>query len=476
MTSDIEVSNHILVDGLIDGVNITKLADDAIYVDGMNQSITGNVSFENLHVASNIFTTTLNNKNITKIVEDALMLIGDQEIKGNQQIGNLTVLGDVELQKYLNGFNFTDEVVLLNKEAILKSEKSFTNTLKVDNLNIAEFVNNLNLTDIAANSLYVNKDSTVSGNITFLKDLLINGNLFVEGLIDGINLTELIENAFLKDSNENISSSIYFDDVVFTDVVRSSDLFDGVNLEAFERNVIYKCYGPNRFINSTILFDNVVINDSSVLQNLNTTSNINNIDLKNFKRDVVTISGNHTIAGTKTIDGNLLVQDLEATFLNGFSFPSDFVILHENETIFALKVFQDNVSVDSDLNMKDAKTINEKDLSEFYKKIVTKNRNHNITTPIQFLNVTNFHKNLDAKSINSVQVSSEKLLLRSYNQNITGVKNFTSVYAEGDIVSNNHINGHDLSKLENEIVLSGRVNQIDGLKTIVGDVSVDGKS
>ena len=56
------------------------------------------------------------------------------------------------------------------------------------------------------------------------------------------------------------------------------------------------------------------------------------------------------------------------------------------------------------------------------------------------------------------------------------MKNFTSVYAEGDIVSNNHINGHDLSKLENEIVLSGRVNQIDGLKTIVGDVSVDGKS
>ena len=464
------------MDGLIDGVNITKLADDAIYLDGMNQSITGNLSFENLHVASNIFTTTLNNKNITKIVEEALMLTGDQEINGNHQISNLTVTGDVEFQKYLNGFNFTDEVVLLNKEATLKSEKSFTNTLKVDNLNIAEFVNNLNLTNIAENSLYVNKDSAVSGNITFLKDLLINGNLLVEGLMNGINLTELIENAILKDSNENISSSVFFDDAVFTNVVRSSDLFDGVNLKDFERNVIYKCYGPNRFINSTILFDNVEINQSSVLQNLNTTSNINDIDLENFKRNVVTISGNHTIAGTKTIDGNLLVQDLDATFLNGFSFPSDLVILYESETIFALKVFQDNLSVDSDLNMKDAKTINQKDLSEFYKKVVTKNGNHNITTPIQFLNVTSFHKNLDVKTINSVQISSEKLLLRSYDQNITGVKNFTSVYAEGDIVSNNHINEHDLSKLENEIVLSGKVNQIDGLKTIVGEVVVDGKS
>ena len=476
MTSDTEVRNHILVDGLIDGVNITKLADDAIYLDRINQTITGNMSFKNFHVASNIFTITLNNKNITKIVEDALMQNGDQEIKGNQQIGNLTVIGDVELQKYLNDFNFTHEVVLLNKEATLKSEKSFTNTLKVDNLNMAEFVNNLNLTDIAENVLYVNKDSEVSGNITFLKDLLINRNLLVEGLINGINLTELIENAILKDRDENISSSIYLDDVVFTNVARSSDLFDGVNLEDFERNVIYKCYGPNRVINSTILFDDVVINQSSVLQSLNTTSNINDIDLKDFKRNVVTISGNHTIAGTKAIDGNLLLRDLDVTFLNVFSFPSDFVILHENETIIALKVFQDNVSVGSDLNMKDAKTINEIDLSEFYKKVVTKNESHNITTPIQFLNITSFHKNLDVKSINSVQVSSEKLLLRSYDQNITGVKNFTSVYAEGDIVSNNHINEHDLSKLESEIVLSGRVNQIDGLKTIVGDVAVDGKS
>ena len=120
--------------------------------------------------------------------------------------------------------------------------------------------------------------------------------------------------------------------------------------------------------------------------------------MKNLKDETVTISGDHTIFGTKLVTGSVEAQSVTVSTINGFNFPDDFVTITGNETI-TTKVFIDDLLINGDIIMEDLKTINDVDISEIQKNTVTLTGNHTILTPVEFnkITITNNLNTIDHK-------------------------------------------------------------------------------
>ena len=349
---------------------------------------------------------------------------------------------------------------------------TFSNQVEVDNID-AGLVNGIKLKELAERIVYVNKDAEISGYITFASGVFVEKGLTVSKYINGVNISHLIATTMQKTGNQIVEVPTYFTDVVFSEDVVNTHMFNGLNLSYFSNHVVYKCHGDNKNITGTITLNGVKIEDLLSVGKLLVQGKINNIDIKELSKEAVTIAGNHTLIGLKKIIGYAAVQHATADTVNNYKFPEDFVTIKGNDNITARKLFSNDMSINGDLVMKDLKTINDVDISEIKKNMVSLTANDTVSTKVEFKAIT-VTKNLISSTINSVTVSEDNLLLRNKSQIVTGTKTFADVDTKQDVVSDNSINGFDLKQMQDETVLSGRVNVITGAKTINGNVSIQG--
>ena len=466
--------DNLEVDGLIDGVNLTKLYADSIDKTNSTLIITNNITTNHIEVLGDVTVNNLfNGLNLTKTYEEALLKNGNQTIYGPLNTENLIIEGRLEAE-LVDGHNFSDEVIQLDRPGHISSHFEFQDPIHVSDIETS-LLNGYDLTDLLSNIVFIDENTTITGNKTFTSDLTTK-NLVLDGLINNLNLTEMIATTLLKNSNQTIKVPTAFKHLVLKSSA-DSNLINGINLSELEKKLVYKCHGPQRDIEGSHEYVKTMISSPSSIRNITTEGLVDSINFTKFVDELVTRDGNHTITGKKNLI-YLNTDHLKVDNINGFQFPDDFIGINEtNVTIHGKKTFYGSTIIKHNITLLPNKTVNGYDLSEFAKNVVTVNKDDVIETDVVFTENVTVNRNLNVGTINNVSVTKEELLLKSMTDDtITGHKTFSQVTVKGDVVTNAHINGYNLEDMYSETIMANQVNIITGSKTINGSVFVLGKS
>ena len=465
--------DNLEVDGLIDGVNLTKLYAESIDKTNSTLVITNNITTNHIEVLGSVTVNNLfNGLNLTKTYEDALLKNGNQTIYGPLNTENLIVEGQLEVEM-VNGHNFSEEVIKLDQPGHISSHFEFQDFIHVSNIQTS-LLNERNLSDFLSNIVFIDENATITGNKTFTSDL-ITKNLVLEGLINNLNLTKMITTTLLKNSNQTIKVPTKFKHLIL-ELNAESTLINGINLSELEKRLVYKCYGPQRDIEGSHKYAKTIATSTSSIKNITIEGLVDSVNLTKFVDELVTRDGDHTITGKKNLM-YLNTNHLEVESINGFQFPEDFIGINEtNVTIYGKKTFYGSTTVKHNITLLPNKTVNGYDLSEFAKNVVTVNGDDVIETDVVFAENVTIIRDLNVGTINNVSVSKEELLLRTMTQDVvTGHKTFSQLTVKGNVETVEDINGYNLENMYSETIMANQVNIITGSKTINGSVFVLGK-
>ena len=241
-------------------------------------------------------------------------------------------------------------------------------------------VNGIDLRSIASNALYIDQSNIISGNKTFLGDIRIKNNLKVNGLIDGVNTSELV----LLGSDQIIYGLKKFKGNIFFDSTRCQI----INVEI--RGCINK----------------VCISRDNLLT----------------VKDDQLVPGNYTFVEELKIEKNWIAKLINGVDLSEFYKKA--VMLDIAQNITGFKQFKSNVKIKEDLNMADGTTINYIDVSQLSKSILSRTKDQIISATIRFLSNAIFQSDLRVDGlINGINISSDVVYL-SREQIISGEKTF----------------------------------------------------
>ena len=250
------------------------------------------------------------------------------------------------------------------------------------------------------------------------------GNLILEGLYNGYNLTEIFKDALMSSGDQIITGNYTVKQLTAGNM--SGDVKD---LD-FNNEVIFLDQQAN--ITGTKVFLSTVSFGS-----LNVPGTINGIQLKEFAEDILYLNQDANITGKIR--------------------------------------FIENINIFGDMNVQGL--LNSLNISELYRTTLQKNSNQTVFVETHFnnaifladVNATILLENLDIFSLNENAIY--KCL--GPNRNISSSVNFTTIKSQGDILVNNlnikgNINGININSLKNDAVT------LSGNHTIVGSVQITG--
>lgn len=469
-------SGNVRVDGLVDGVNLTNLSKQAVKINEPTLNFYGSITCHNITINGNVTVAGLiNNVNLTELVSDSLLKNGDQAITGIHHVANLTSRDSMEVEQLVNGFNFTEELIDLANPGAITGHKHFPNGFTANDLQVNGFINGINITRFKDRVVFTNQDAYISGRTAFGADLVVEDNLNERGLINGVNWTLLTSTTLSKTLAQNITVPTELEVVVFEADTQLDGLLNTQDLKDFSENVVYKCVGLNLPITGSHVYQNIRIEGTSELANITLyQGTLDGVDVTKMVDEAVKKTGAYTVYGRKNIK-IINADSILASTVNGFKLPEDFVRLNQQQQVItANKIFQSNVYINTNVSMETGATVNGVDISELGNNIIKNSESHTITSAVKFNRGFTLQQNLQSSSVNRVNVSRQKLLLKSGNQTVTGNKHVGQISTDLDVITRNHINGFDLKAIEKDTILSNRRNLISGKKTIDGNVIVKG--
>lgn len=414
--------------------------------------------------------------NLTEFVDDTLKKTGDQVVSGHYYVTNLTATnGNTNVISTVNGYDFSEEVVPLSANTTITGNKVFTEDVVMANVQ-SGLVNGLNLTRLNERVAYIDQNSTVTGFLTFAHALNVHNDILVEQLINNINLTEVIATTLYKDGDQSFERPLHFTRASFANL-HNAQLLNNVNFSEFAKNVVYKCYGPNKPIRSYWSIGKAEFGGLTLVNNLLVDGLVNDVNISRLDNETVRAVGTYTIKGRKHVHGLLTVQNLTVSRIDGFSFPSDFVrTTGGDDVIDGRKVFTSDVVINGDVELQN-KTLNGVNLAELSENIVRLNESTTVHSGVKFIVNVNVYGNIQTGLINGVNISGDEFLLRDGNQTVTASKIFSDigVLYNGEVVSENNVNGFNLRKMRNESFVSGMENTLNGVVTVVGNVTIRGQ-
>lgn len=253
------VNGNLHVGGLVNGINITRLARSALSktsdnevlahitfgsnvfmtdllvdrnrtIDGLklndlvflNQdaNLTGTVTLEgDAYIEGNLFVSdgVVNGCSLPRLLDEAIPLDATKftkRISGRNTFGNIDVLGDVNINSSLNGMDISRlalQVVNLRGNQTLRAPLVFEDKITVDNLILSSTINNIDLNALLMDAVFKSRSQTIGGRKIFTKDVISQGPLLttadvqVKGLVNGVNVTYLNQTLVTKHGNQQIS-------------------------------------------------------------------------------------------------------------------------------------------------------------------------------------------------------------------------------------------------------------------------------
>ena len=324
-----------------------------------------------------------------------------------------------EYEKKLNESTAEIKEMLRKSETLLSKTKKQTigvdykfegkvgiKKLVADDIDVTETkVNGVDLNYLATNALYIDQDNKIFGNKTFASNVKMQNSLKLNGLIDGINTSEIV----ILDSDQVI-------------------------------------YGRKTF-QGNLLFDAT----TSEMKNLEIRGLINSV---NISRDqLLTMKDDQIVTGEYDFKEDLkAVKNVNANLINGIDLSrlyKEAVMMDATQNIKGYKQFERNFEIKGDLEMADGTTANGVDLSELSKNILSKTKDQNITTSLDFKANVSFNGDLRIDGmLNDISISRDIIYL-SREQTILGEKTFhQDLTAKKSIKINGLVNGVNISGIQ----------------------------
>nr|APA05127.1 polephole-like protein [Penaeus vannamei] len=194
---------------------------DTIVTKSSNQDISGTVEFVTKVSVTDLQATTIDGVDVNILYDDTVMDNEDSVIDCNTDFTRLLMVGNAKVKTSLHGsgaqgvlinnMNVTDvdvhAVHLTGGPYLITGDKIFNSGLNVEKLNIDG-----SLDGVVVNNLVVlSKYDRRADELVFKAPISIRGDLKVDGLLDNVNLEQLLSDRIKLDTTEALSSSTTFE-------------------------------------------------------------------------------------------------------------------------------------------------------------------------------------------------------------------------------------------------------------------------
>ncbi|XP_033098265.1 uncharacterized protein LOC117102171, partial [Anneissia japonica] len=326
---EVSFQNLTILNEYIDTTNISKFRQIVKTYGEVIIGATQNL-LNTIQVDGDIF---LSNKlNGIDISEDLVLTTGDQVVYSNIFIKNDVIFkGNVTVNETLNNVR-PEHFLLLDEDQEITGTINFANGFYVDGditLANGSTINGIDLGELYKRVVMIDENAEITAKKYFVDTLTFSSSLTVEGLINGVNITTLNEEALYVTDNITFTSDVNFKgDIHVLGGVSLEGTIDNRRLEDF---VALKT--PQNITGIMSFNDSVHINGSLTFDDGIT---IDEVDLSEFSANVLKNNGNQTLFGNLEIIGNVTVNNnmhVNGT-VNGFDISEDFVTLHGEQILY----------------------------------------------------------------------------------------------------------------------------------------------
>ncbi|XP_064112419.1 uncharacterized protein LOC135219519 [Macrobrachium nipponense] len=451
--TNLKVTGELSAD-LINGVNIRELASKVIFKNNPGlQTLDGQYTFDRVEVRGNVDAATINGVDFRRLDDSAVKTTGDYTIAGdliyNSDLtisGSLisdtingilwsdvvdlnsptpitgmyffkdaTILGSL-ISNDINGLDFSQDVALLDKEQTINGRITFTQSVEVTGPNGVLMENGGTVNGIDPSALGLGqtnlKKIVIPGSVSFTRPLNITGDINVKS-INGLILDGIENRYWSKSKDQVISNPVHISNAIFNGPLSASTL-NGRSLSDYLHN-----FGNEVITGSYTFQGNVEVQGNIVLDPGKT---VDGIDVSEFAKKVVTLTGQQTITGQKTFSGKVtIIGDLDlGGKLNGIDITKDLLRLdqtipHKGHLTFLSKTTITELEMNGDLTVK---TLNGLDVAAAAADLVLFDEDAIITGGggLQFtgqVNVKELYVSGDVDGVNINELQSRVLLKNS---------------------------------------------------------------
>ena len=210
-TGHVSVLGPVTVEGLVDGVNITELAGSAVLL-SQPQTIKGKKVFlKDLELHKPLTSPGLiNDVNLTELERNSLKRNGpEQFVSGTKTFENTIYIGGNIINGTINSVNLeklAGSVVTKGGRETINGDLTFLQNVSCNHLSLSGNIDNVSLDNV----LLTSGDQIVGGNKVFDGGLSLRKNLTVDGLVNGVNVSELSQSTMRLEGDQNSTAQLFF--------------------------------------------------------------------------------------------------------------------------------------------------------------------------------------------------------------------------------------------------------------------------
>ena len=220
--------------GLINGVNIKELADDIVDLSN-NQTVSSEKSFTHLATNGNLVAgSTVDEIDVSDLDKEITKVGENAEISGEKEFRSVNAQ-DFEIEGLIHDVNLTK----LAGESVIKSDSMKINGSKKISGNVLigndAMISRLSDLDINKDLVLKSKLQNITGKKSFTQELLVHGNIEIDGNLNKIDVSKLNKDAVKKSVKQEIGGKKTFDkDLKSNDDVIVQKFVDGVDLSELD--------------------------------------------------------------------------------------------------------------------------------------------------------------------------------------------------------------------------------------------------
>ncbi|XP_008192894.2 uncharacterized protein fs(1)N [Tribolium castaneum] len=446
---------NVEIGGFYDSVNITKLDEDLVKLDG-EQYISSTLIFEDELTVNKLEAEIVRRKDRFFDALDVENCVVEGDFEGKIQGFDLEEFNQ-------NRMSFTEDQTV---EADFELGHSFVTSISVNKLN------NVDCSEFSSDSLQLKLVSKiVAGKVDIT-------NLSTKSLeVDKIdNKSTMSLGGALDITKHNLTNLVFNDDVSFETV--EIEKFGGVDFTTFVTNIVYKNETHVTFSGAKTFPEGFTVHK------LIETQKINNVVLPNILRNY----GVQEIAGPLTVEGNVQFgENLTVGTLNDVSVQAitdsfqvnDSQIRIKGDVLFARLPHIHNLHINS--------------AQQFLDGMIYTDDNFRLQGRTTFKNLANFEKNIRVVGkINNIDLPSfvSDMVMITKDATIKSTARFTKPTFIDHMIVNNNLKTHDLNNVNltswvvdaifvNQGLMKGKftfenVTIVDNLRTdFINDVNID---
>ncbi|KAG8171251.1 hypothetical protein JTE90_003459, partial [Oedothorax gibbosus] len=264
---------------------------------------------------------TVNKVDLRDVVGDVVYRDEKDVVVESQKTFKKVVAEAVQVEDgRINGYNLNVDFMNVNGDQVITGTKTFKKPVTFNSLTIQDgMVGTLNINRLYESRLtLIIDDEDIEKEAEFADEVVVEGNLVVKGLVNGLNIPG---DVVLRGSTDPVANKVFVgvakvDNLVVGGDATVSGTFGGVDLEKLNAERI--SLDQDQELEGDLWLGN------SVVENLELAGLVNGVDLEDFARNVMSKTRDQEISGEKVFTGTTVVQGPITTVegINGINLKS----------------------------------------------------------------------------------------------------------------------------------------------------------